>query len=79
MKQQTQVKKLTLVALTAMMVLTGCNTISGLGQDISAVGNTVSNSASQVKQRMGGHDGYVGHDGYAGHDGYGGYGGHGGY
>ena len=76
MKQQTQVKKLTLVALTAMMVLTGCNTISGFGQDISAVGNTVSNRASQVKQRMGGHDGYAGHDGYTGHDGYGGYGGY---
>ena len=73
MKQQTQVKKLTLVALTAMMVLTGCNTISGFGQDISAVGNTVSNRASQVKQRMGGHDEYAGHDGYVGHDGYGGY------
>lgn len=67
MKQQTQVKKLTLVALTAMMVLTGCNTISGLGQDISAVGNTVSNSASQVKQRMGGHDGHTGYGEYAGY------------
>lgn len=52
MKQQTQVKKLTLVALTAMTVLTGCNTISGFGQDVSKAGNTVSDTANDVKQKI---------------------------
>lgn len=46
-------KKLTVTALAAMMMLlSGCNTISDFGQDIAAVGNTVSNSAVHVQQRM---------------------------
>lgn len=49
---ETFMKKLTLVALAAMMVLTGCNTISGFGQDVSKAGNTVSDTANDVKQKI---------------------------
>ena len=45
-------KKLTLVALAAMMVLTGCNTISGFGQDVSKAGDTVTDTANDVKQKI---------------------------
>ncbi|OOS21571.1 entericidin A/B family lipoprotein [Moraxella lincolnii] len=45
-------KKLTLVALAAMMVLTGCNTISGFGKDVSKAGDTVSDTANDVKQKI---------------------------
>ena len=49
---ETFMKKLTLVALAAMMVLTGCNTISGFGQDVSKAGDTVSDTANDVKQKI---------------------------
>lgn len=41
-----------LAAMMTMMALTGCNTIRGLGEDISGVGYNISNAAENVKQRM---------------------------
>lgn len=45
-------KKLMIASLTAMFVLTGCNTFKGLGQDVSSAGDAVSNTATDVKQKM---------------------------
>jgi predicted small secreted protein len=39
-------KMLAAVALAAM-VLTGCNTVKGFGQDVSKVGDKVTDTASQ--------------------------------
>ncbi|MGA9017202.1 MAG: entericidin A/B family lipoprotein [Acetobacteraceae bacterium] len=48
-----------LSALLAMLVLSGsvitlggCNTTAGLGQDVSATGKAVTNSADKVKQGL---------------------------
>ena len=45
-------KKFALIALTAMTLLSACNTISGAGKDVSAAGHAVSNSAETVKEKM---------------------------
>ncbi|WP_416189027.1 entericidin A/B family lipoprotein [Neisseria sp. CCUG17229] len=42
-------KKFALIALTAMTLLSACNTISGVGKDVKAAGNAVSNTAEEVK------------------------------
>ena len=38
--------------LIASLSLTGCNTIAGVGQDVSAGGQAVSKAAYSAKQRM---------------------------
>ncbi len=45
-------KKVIIASLTAMFVLTGCNTFKGLGQDVSSAGNAVSNTAQDVKDKI---------------------------
>lgn len=40
-------KQLTLFACVAMVLLAGCNTVKGAGQDIKAGGQAVSNAATQ--------------------------------
>ncbi|WP_325314518.1 entericidin A/B family lipoprotein [Kingella oralis] len=45
-------KKLVLIAITSMLTLSACNTISGAGKDVSAAGNAVSNAAQDVKDKM---------------------------
>lgn len=45
-------KKLALVALTSLAVLSACNTVKGAGKDVSAAGNAVSNTAAEVQQKM---------------------------
>ena len=45
-------KKLTLLVCTAVIVLAGCNTVKGAGQDISRGGQAVSNTATEVQQNM---------------------------
>jgi entericidin ecnAB len=42
-------KKFVLIAMTAMTLLSACNTISGMGKDVSAAGSAVSGSAESVK------------------------------
>ena len=44
-----QMKKFVLIAMTAMTLLSACNTISGMGKDVSAAGSAVSGSAESVK------------------------------
>jgi predicted small secreted protein len=34
------------------IVLSGCNTVEGMGQDVSAVGGAVSDTADNVKDDM---------------------------
>ncbi len=38
-------KKLIWIALASIAVLSACNTVSGVGKDVSAVGRAVSNAA----------------------------------
>ncbi|WP_201526058.1 entericidin A/B family lipoprotein [Psychrobacter frigidicola] len=45
-------KKVIIASLTAMFVLTGCNTFEGLGQDISIAGNAVSSTAQEVQRKI---------------------------
>ncbi|WP_019671962.1 entericidin A/B family lipoprotein [Psychrobacter lutiphocae] len=45
-------KKLTLASLTALILLTGCNTFKGFGQDVSKAGEGVSNSAEKVQEKL---------------------------
>ncbi|EGK08273.1 ECN family pore-forming entericidin [Kingella kingae ATCC 23330] len=50
--KELHMKKLLLIALTSMAVLSACNTISGAGKDISAAGHAVTDTAQEVKQAM---------------------------
>jgi entericidin B len=44
---------LNLVLLSSVtVVLAGCNTTAGVGQDVSAAGHAVTNSAEKVKSGM---------------------------
>lgn len=45
-------KKLIIASLTAMFVLTGCNTFKGLGQDVSGAGDAVTGSAQEVQNKL---------------------------
>ena len=45
-------KKLTLLAIVSLMALSACNTISGAGRDVSALGGAVSSGAENVQQKM---------------------------
>ncbi|MDO4641161.1 MAG: entericidin A/B family lipoprotein [Neisseria sp.] len=40
-------KKLTLIALAALSLLSACNTVSGFGKDVSHVGNNLEQSADR--------------------------------
>lgn len=41
-----------LVLVGAAVALSACNTTTGVGQDVSAAGHAVTNSADKVKQGM---------------------------
>jgi predicted small secreted protein len=43
---------LTLSMLGAVTMLVACNTTAGIGQDVSATGHAVTNSAEKVKQGL---------------------------
>lgn len=45
-------KKLLIVAMASVMVLTGCNTIKGFGKDISRTGEAVSDGAQKVQNKL---------------------------
>lgn len=45
-------KKLLVVALAGVMVLTGCNTIKGFGKDVSKAGEAVSDGAQKVQDKL---------------------------
>ena len=42
----------TLLLVVTLTALTGCNTTAGVGQDVSATGRAVTNSAEKVKQGL---------------------------
>ena len=41
-----------LTALFMMLVLSGCNTVEGMGEDVSAAGGAVSDTADDVEDEM---------------------------
>ncbi|STZ63710.1 entericidin A [Moraxella lacunata] len=45
-------KKVLVVALAGMFVLTGCNTIKGFGKDISRTGEAVTDGAQKVQDKI---------------------------
>lgn len=45
-------KKLIILSLSTLFVLTGCNTLKGVGQDVSSAGNAVSNTAQDVQNKL---------------------------
>lgn len=45
-------KKLSLMLCMAVVLLAGCNTIAGVGQDVKAGGQAVTNAAEDVKHSM---------------------------
>lgn len=45
-------KKVIIASLTAMFVLTGCNTFKGLGQDVSSAGDAVTDGAHHVQKKI---------------------------
>ena len=45
-------KRLVLIACAAVVFLAGSNTFKGAGEDISRGGQAVSNTATDVQQRM---------------------------
>ena len=44
--------KLLLLVCATMIVLSGCNTVRGAGEDISRGGQAVSNTATKIQQKM---------------------------
>lgn len=49
-----EMKKLSFLALLAAFVisLAGCNTVKGVGQDVSSVGQGIDNVATDVQKQM---------------------------
>jgi predicted small secreted protein len=42
----------TLLFIAAIVVVAGCNTISGIGKDIEAAGSAVDKAATDTKKKM---------------------------
>lgn len=45
-------KVMTLVALSSILVMAGCNTVRGVGQDVSKAGDKVSQTADKTQERI---------------------------
>lgn len=45
-------KKLIIASIAAAVVLSGCNTFKGLGQDVSTAGHAVTNTAQKVDNKI---------------------------
>ena len=45
-------KKLALASLTALFVLSGCNTFEGFGKDVSKAGEAVTDTADKVEEKL---------------------------
>lgn len=50
--KEIHMKKLLITSLTALVVLTGCNTVKGFGKDVSKTGEAVSNTAEKVENKL---------------------------
>ena len=47
-----EMKKIVLSSLVMLFVLTGCNTVKGMGEDVSSAGNAVSNTAEKTQDEI---------------------------
>ncbi|AKG07925.1 entericidin [Moraxella bovoculi] len=45
-------KKLIIAAVATAFVLTGCNTVKGLGKDVSKAGDAVTDGAQKVQNKI---------------------------
>ena len=45
-------KKILATSLLLTFILTGCNTIKGMGKDVSSAGNAVSNTAEKTQDKI---------------------------
>lgn len=45
-------KKVIIASLAAMVMLSGCNTFKGFGQDVSKAGDKVSEGAQKVENKI---------------------------
>lgn len=45
-------KKVLITSIAAVVVLTGCNAIKGLGKDVSKAGEVVSDTAQKVEKKI---------------------------
>lgn len=45
-------KKVLAASMLLAVVLTGCNTVRGLGEDVSGAGHAVSHTAEDTKQKL---------------------------
>lgn len=45
-------KKILAASIVFAFVLTGCNTIKGVGKDVSSAGNAVTNTAEKTQNKM---------------------------
>ena len=47
-----EMKKIVLGSLVMLFVLAGCNTVKGIGEDVSSAGNAVSNTAEKTQDEI---------------------------
>ena len=45
-------KKILFASIALAVVLTGCNTVRGVGQDVSKAGDAVSHTATKTQEKM---------------------------
>ena len=45
-------KKVLAASVMIAVVLTGCNTVKGMGKDVSSAGNAVSNTAEKTQDKI---------------------------
>lgn len=45
-------KKVVFASIAVALILTGCNTFRGFGQDVSGAGHAVSNTATKAQQKI---------------------------
>lgn len=45
-------KKILAISLSLAFVLTGCNTVKGIGKDVSSAGKAVTNTASNTSEKI---------------------------
>ncbi len=49
---ENMMKKILFTSIALAVILAGCNTVRGVGQDVSKAGNAVSNTAEKTQQKM---------------------------
>ena len=45
-------KKILIASMVIGFILTGCNTVKGVGQDVSKVGDVVTNTAEKTQDKL---------------------------